>query len=62
MVTSPVGGLGFMVLEDYLDKHFIKGLEADKSLTWKRFQRLLKLFPLPAAIAVHSELRLPANP
>ena len=33
-----------------------------KSLTWKRFKRLLKVFPLPPAIAVHSDLRLSANP
>jgi group II intron reverse transcriptase/maturase len=33
-----------------------------QAMTWERFNRLLKVFPLPPAIAVHSTYRLAANP
>lgn len=35
---------------------------SNQRLTWERFNQLLRLFPLPPAIAVHSVLRRAANP
>ena len=35
---------------------------SNQGLTWERFSRLLQVFPLPRAIAIHSVLRHAANP